>query len=560
MSSPARNLGYSAQPVEREMAEPEGEDMAAVNLDALIPREDFEVRTEQGKAFPKSGTLKINDLEPNAFLYDALRKPDFQRETANWDSTKITEFVRTFLDGDLIPAVILWQSGRYTFVIDGAHRLSALTAWVHDDYGDKEISRKFFQNEIPVEQQRAADRTRKEIDSSIGSYIEHRKAIEFPQNSRPDIVERARRLGSLALQLQWVPDSDAKKAEDSFFKINQEAVEIDRTELRILKARTSPNAIAARVVVRNATGHKYWSGFPDELGTAMETIGREIFSILFYPPLETPVKTLNLPIAGKSGQALPLIFDLVNLANGVPVVDIKKGSHQPPSKPDATGEETYRYLKNTRDLAQRLAGAQPSSLGFDPAVYVYSASGKHQPTSFLAIVSLARRLAEQNKLKDFILIRKDFEEFLITNKEFINQVVTKRGSGAKGYDWVEDLFVKILGGLSNGMDATAILEGLKKDQKFSFLTKHQIVEEDEAPKAKKFSRNVKSAAYIRDALQASMRCKLCGSRMQSKSISVDHNVDRKDGGTAHLDNAQLTHPYCNSIKDWLVAHGKQPAE
>jgi hypothetical protein len=84
------------------------------------------------------------------------------------------------------------------------------------------------------------------------------------------------------------------------------------------------NAIAARVIVGNATGHKYWSRFSDELGTAMETIGGEIFSILFYPPLETPVKTPNLPIAGKSGQALPLIFDLVNLANGVPVVDVKK--------------------------------------------------------------------------------------------------------------------------------------------------------------------------------------------------------------------------------------------
>nr|WP_235999447.1 DUF262 domain-containing protein [Bradyrhizobium uaiense] len=534
--------------------------MTAVNLDALIPREDFEVRTEFGRAFPKSQTLKINDLEPNAFLYDALRKPDFQRETANWDSTKIVEFVRTFLDGDLIPAVILWQSGRYTFVIDGAHRLSALAAWVHDDYGDKEISRKFFQNEIPVEQQRAADRTRKEIDATIGSYIEHKKAIEFPQNSKPEIVERARRLGSLALQLQWVPDSDAKKAEDSFFKINQEAVGIDRTELRILKARTSPNAIAARVIVRNATGHKYWSGFSNDLGAAMETIGREIFSILFYPPLETPVKTLNLPVAGKSGQALPLIFDLVNLANGVPVVDVKKGSHQPGFTPDLTGEETYRYLKNTRDLAQRLSGTQPSSLGFDPAVYVYSASGKHQPTSFLAIVSLTRKLVEQDKLKKFTLIRREFEEFLITNKEFINQVVTKRGSGAKGYDWVEDLFEKILGGLGSGMDSAAILEGLKRDQKFSFLTKYQPADEEDAPKGKKFSRNVKSAAYIREALQTSMRCKLCGCRMQSKSISVDHAVDRKYGGTAHIDNAQLTHPYCNSIKDWLMANGKQAAE
>jgi hypothetical protein len=217
-------------------------------------------------------------------------------------------------------------------------------------------------------------------------------------------------------------------------------------------------------------------------------------------------------------------------------------------------------LKNTRDLAQRLAGVQPSSLGFDPAVYVYSASGKRQLTAFLAIVSLARKLAEQNKLREFTLIRKEFEEFLITNKEFINQVVTKRGSGAKGYDWVEELFLKILDGLSSKMDAAAILDRLKKDQKFSFLTKYQPVEEDDSSKAKKFCRNVKSAAYIRDALQASMRCKLCGCRMQSKSISVDHSVDKKHGGTAHIDNAQLTHPYCNSIKDWLVANGKQAAE
>src|SRR6516165_846758 len=107
-------------------------------------------------------------------------------------------------------------------------------------------------------------------------------------------------------------------------------------------------------------------------------------------------------------------------------------------------------------------------------------------------------------------VRKNFEEFLITNKEFINQVVTKRGSGAKGYDWVEDLFEKILGGFAKGLIAAEVLEGLKKDQKFSFLTKYQPSDEEDAPKGKKFSRNVKSAAYIREALQTSMRCKLCG--------------------------------------------------
>jgi len=44
----------------------------------------------------------------------------------------------------LIPAIILWNSGRYIFTIDGAHRLSALIAWVLDDYGDGIISQTFF--------------------------------------------------------------------------------------------------------------------------------------------------------------------------------------------------------------------------------------------------------------------------------------------------------------------------------------------------------------------------------------------------------------------------------
>ena len=42
--------------------------------------------------------------------------------------------IESFLDGELIPAVILWQSATHIFVIDGGHRLSALLAWAHDDY------------------------------------------------------------------------------------------------------------------------------------------------------------------------------------------------------------------------------------------------------------------------------------------------------------------------------------------------------------------------------------------------------------------------------------------
>jgi hypothetical protein len=111
-----------------------------VNLDGLIPRDDFDIDASKGGDFNRGDRLKITDLEPKAFMYTAMRKPNFQRETANWSPDKIQDFIKTFLDGDLVPAIILWGAGETVFVIDGAHRLSALIAWVQNDYGDEDTS------------------------------------------------------------------------------------------------------------------------------------------------------------------------------------------------------------------------------------------------------------------------------------------------------------------------------------------------------------------------------------------------------------------------------------
>jgi len=64
-----------------------------------------------------------------------LRKPDFQRETNHWSPEQVVTFIASFLDDELIPSLILWYSPSYIFVIDGGHRLSALRAWMNDDYG-----------------------------------------------------------------------------------------------------------------------------------------------------------------------------------------------------------------------------------------------------------------------------------------------------------------------------------------------------------------------------------------------------------------------------------------
>ncbi|WP_305465013.1 DUF262 domain-containing protein [Photobacterium leiognathi] len=86
------------------------------------------------------------------FSFAGLRKPDFQRETNEWTPEKVKDLVASFLDGDLIPAIILWKFGdSFTFVIDGGHRISALAAWVNNDYGDKAISLKYYES-IPEHQ------------------------------------------------------------------------------------------------------------------------------------------------------------------------------------------------------------------------------------------------------------------------------------------------------------------------------------------------------------------------------------------------------------------------
>ena len=68
--------------------------MAKVSLDALLPREDFDVEDIPNSA-KKKESFSISDLREDDFFYSALRKPDFQRETSEWDPKKIVELIKS---------------------------------------------------------------------------------------------------------------------------------------------------------------------------------------------------------------------------------------------------------------------------------------------------------------------------------------------------------------------------------------------------------------------------------------------------------------------------------
>lgn len=529
-----------------------------VNLDALIPREDFLASTA-GPDAGLSGKSEASrtDLTKGETFHLTLRKPDFQRETAAWSPEAVRDFIKAFIDGDLIPSVICWQSpSRLTFVIDGAHRLSAVMAWLLDDYGDGDESIKFYNNAIPDEQRRVADKARTLINKEIKPWKDYKAEAQNP-GSNPALTDKARALGHSKIPLLWVPGQDASKAERAFITINRSAVIIDPTELKILNARFKPEAITSRAIVRNATGYRYWKGFSTEGQQKVEQTAKEIYKALYSPPLNPSERTNELPIAGHGygTQTLPLIFDFVNIANNFPVIDSSKAKNIKPTAMIAPDEEeTLRVIAKAKALADRITGKDPASLGLLPAVYFYSQNARHQPTSVLAMAALIVDLEAANRFNDFTDVRAAFEEFLIDNKPFVNQLTVRHGSMAKGYKQQRDYLLFVLNALIDGKEESGILTEMGSHSSYRLLVKETPLK---TQKAKEFSDELKKWAFMTTALQQAKKCDLCNARLDNKSMQLGHKMDKRDGGTGSGENAAWEHPYCNSTyKPYLQKSGR----
>lgn len=510
--------------------------MAKVSLDALLPREDFDIEESQNSA-KKKESFSISDLREDDFFYLTLRKPDFQRETSEWTPSKIVELIKSFLNGELIPAVILWRSkGGYNFVIDGSHRVSSLVSWINDDYGDGAISKQSFNGTIPEEQIIIGEQTRKMIEKEIGKYKDYQLALRFPERVTDDIQKKAKNLGSIAVQLQWV-EGDADVAEASFFKINQQAAKIDPTELKLIKSRKKPSGIASRAIIKGGKGHQYWAKFEKDKVEQIEKLAEEINRSFFLPKLQNPVKTLDLPIGGKgySSQSPLLIFEYVNMVNRV--VDTDEIDD------DTLGDKTIDFLKKSKKISNLINSTHPSSLGLHPAVYFYSKGGRHKTASFFAVTEFLMELETTKRFKEFTKIRADFEDLLIDYDFVVQQILRHYRSSSKAIPHIKNFFLDLMNELKNS-EKTVAIQNVLKSSNYNFIKGTDF--DDSLITTKDFSDETKSAAFITEALSNSLKCKICNARMHTNSISIDHIKRKEEGGIGNFENAQLAHPYCNS--------------
>ena len=520
-----------------------------VNLDAMIPRQDLEARSS-GASSQSGMAITIQELAKGKLFYSLLRKPDFQRETDDWSVDNVVTFIKSFRDGHLIPAVIMWRTAEsYTFVIDGAHRLSALIAWVNDDYGDREISQKFYGYKIPLNQSKAAKECRDRVAAEVGTFSDLNQQIigEMP-------IERMRWAQNISTTLaaQTVPGS-AENAEASFMTINQRSVAIDATEKMMIESRRKPNVIAARALVRCATGHEYWSKFSKPLQEDIKTKAKASYDVLFEPENAEILQTIEMPIAGKaySADSLRLVLDLINYAN-----DLKTPKSIEDVQEDPDGTKTVRFLDRTYGVTKYLSGQNPASLGLHPAVYFWGKTGKHQPSAFLAVVSLIQYLVANDLLYDFCRNRAKFEEFLVSRQSVVKHILGAYGGWKKSAPAVFEMFKIIFHGYRDGKSEREIEKILVENPRFTNLS--ELIGLDSMPN-KKPTKETRISVRRDALLKSAIRCTFCHARLPSNSFSDDHTIRVEDGGRGNEENITLMHRYCNhGAKEKAISQGDDP--
>jgi len=510
-----------------------------VNLDAMIPREDFAVVSGANEGFTKIDSISLRDFERDAPLLPNLRKPDFQRETNHWSPEQVASLIQCFAEGDLIPSVILWSSPQYVFVIDGGHRLSALRAWIEDDYGNGPLSLQFFGHQITDDQIKAADETRRLVEKNVGSWKHWRARNQQPNLPEADRI-KAKNLSTRAIPVQWVL-GDAEKAEGSFYRINTQGTPLDDIEELLIRNRKRPVPIAARSIIRAGMGHKYWSRFAEENRARIEAAAKKLYQVLFEPELDAPIKTLDLPLGGVAGvrTALSLLIDFVLIASRNQQGSPAKVDDQ---SEDQTGEMTIRVLEKSLTLAGRMTGNEQGSLGLHPAVYFYGPSGRHAPPLFMGMVTLIARKVSNNDddfFRTFTECRATLEDTLVKCKPLLAAIIQQTRS-VKRYATVADLLDHMIKSIKVG-------EIPSEQQIIDWAgVSGKVIVGQESVTGRSFSEDTRSAVYLRQALERALRCPICKGYLDpQKSVSYDHRTPRREGGLGSEENCQLTHPYCN---------------
>jgi hypothetical protein len=288
------------------------------NLDHHVPSDSL-LTTAEYLNNPKSEEVQYHRKEYLDFkdfqqddsgfsLWDRMRKPEFQRQTNSWTDEKYINLLKTLKNNQVIPGVIFWLNPDtgHIFVLDGAHRLSAIRAWVTNDWGDSAEAKEY--GYLEEDELRAAMRLRNKINETIGSFDDCRKAalrfkkvVDAKKSPRDELDEETEARGrfmyhlntSMKIPIQWVTGG-YQDAEQSFVNINTGGTPLSNEEVVFTENRRSPVARAMAGIISNGTKPSLWIDKEE----ACTKLSKELYNILLTPSdnISSKIKVTDYPL------------------------------------------------------------------------------------------------------------------------------------------------------------------------------------------------------------------------------------------------------------------------
>jgi len=210
---------------------------------------------------------------------------------------------------------------------------------------------------------------------------------------------------------------------------------------------------------------------------------------------------------------------------------------------DENGDCTLKVLRNSVQVLNRMTGNGPGSLGLHPAVYFYNEQGKYSRFLFLGMTALVSEKLRNNNaawFKAFTSVRQKIEQFLINNKSTIGlalQNMSKTQRVSKMRDLFDFLVSEAAKGVNLEIEKAIVHIGIQG----------RILELNGKQTSPHISDDTKSMLFIQNSIAKALPCPICGGLLDpKKSVSYDHITPQRKGGSGHIDNVQMAHPYCNT--------------
>ncbi|MEQ7217189.1 DUF262 domain-containing protein [Vagococcus fluvialis] len=403
------------------------------HLEHLIPRIELDSESESAnfhQTTDRKANFSLTDLENGQFFYDQLKKPYFQRDTNEWTVERVEKLLSTFLEDGLIPAIILWETNEGDIlIIDGAHRISSLIAWVNNDFGRVNVSSTNTHHEISDY-----------FNSKIGNYEDIKRSKEEKYKNIKQIIAKK------SVPIQWVT-GDYEKVKESFIRINEQGVTLSNDEKELIQKDKLPTSKLSRAILSHGTGQSSKNQTENS---------KKIFEYFFTPTLIKD--NVFYPMFG----ALDEEFVISKVFNVLKIVDENS------QEDDDFSEQVLRFAEFSQEY-----------LEISNKVYFYGANQHYKNSSLFGFSSFILELMKDEKLLiKYKENRGEFEDFLTSNERFVQTISRKRRQSSKAVVDISTYYKTVLESIAEKDEEIVFKEFPYLSRSQSEQTDRQIIIEE----------------------------------------------------------------------------------